>query len=485
MALAGNRWRPVASARGRILGWSILLLASAMAATVIATHVLLIRSMNSRISGELAHEVGEFRALAARQGTVASRPGQVLALLRARTHQAVLERDTLLIGLMGGKIVATSTNYSPQALAPSAALLARWSAATNPVFGTAQLGPGPARFEAVTVGAPGHPASGVFVAAVLTSPDQARITDVTQIQLEVGAIAALAGSALTWTAAGRVLRPVRDTTNLARRITESDLSERIPARGRNEISELAITFNRMLDRLESALTTQRSFLADAGHELRTPITIIQGNLDTLSATSPEDVQTLAITADELARMTRMVEELTLLAACERPGFLRPSATDLRALTSSLAAKAHALDDRPWALTASAAGDAIMDSQRITQAVVQLAANAVAHTPAGSPVEIGSAIDGETVTFTVADHGPGIPAGSRQRIFDRFARLDPRRTGGTGLGLSVVAAICAAHGGTVTVSDRPGGGAVFRVCIPYVRPGFPADRGRPLPTEALA
>ena len=464
------RWRPFVSARSRILGWSVLLLAAAMAISTVATHVLLISRMNARVSAELAHEIAEFQALAARRSAAADgQPDSVLALLRARASQAVLERDTVLIGVIGGKIVATSTNSSPDGVEPSRAQLARWSAITQPAEGTALLGAGSARYMAVPVHVAGSPASGAFIAAVLTGPDQAEIARVAQFQLEVGAIALLLGCGLAWLAAGRVLRPVRDTTDLARRITDTDLSERIPAHGQNEVSELAVTFNRMLDRLEAALTTQRRFLADAGHELRTPITVIQGNLDTLTVTAPDDAQTLAIAADELSRMTRLVDELTLLASSERPDFLWPEAADVAALTTSLVAKAQALDGRPWVLARAASGTAVLDPQRITQAVMQLAANAVAHTPPGTVVEIGSAITGNRVEFTVADHGQGIPAAFAGRVFDRFARLNSRRTDGTGLGLSIVAAIGAAHGGDVRLAERPGGGASFCLSIPFIRP----------------
>ena len=465
------------SARSRILGWSLLLLAAAMATSTLATHVLLASRMNSRISSELTHEIGEFRALAARHAKHAadSQPDSVLGLLRARTRQAVLEQDTVLIGLVAGKIAVTSSNASADALDPSTGLLARWSAVTKPTGGNAQLGSGPARYLAVPVHTVGRPSRGVFVAAVLTGADQASIARVTQIQLEVGGISLLLGLALAWLAAGRVLRPIRDTTDLARRITDTDLSERIPVRGRNEISELATTFNRMLDRLEAALTTQRRFLADAGHELRTPITIVQGNLDTIAATGPDDEQTLAIAADELTRMARLVDELTLLAASERPDFLSPRPTDLELLTETLAAKARALDTRPWTLTTIARGHAVVDAHRITQAVMQLAANAATHTPPGTGVEIGSAIVAGAIEFTVADEGPGIPAAMRTRIFDRFTRLEARRTSGTGLGLSIVAAIAAAHGGSIALEERPGGGAVFRMiipCQPAEPPGAP-------------
>jgi two-component system, OmpR family, sensor kinase len=470
------------SVRSRILGWSVLLLATALAASTVAMHVFLVRQLDTRVGAELTHEIAEFRALEAQRGSVAGTAGaagragaagtdSVLALFRARTGQAVLERDTVLIGLTGPRIAAISGNYSPATLGASRAALATWWSIRAQTSGTVQFGAGPAQYLAIPVrgnAGLGTPARGVFVAAVLTGQSLAGISRVTQLQAEVGAIALLLGSVLAWFAGGRVLRPVRQTTDLAKRITDTDISERIPGRGHNEISELAHTLNRMLDRLEAALSTQRRFLADAGHELRTPITVIQGNLDTLAATSDEDSRTLAIVSDELTRMTRLVDDLTLLASSERPDFLRPETTDLAELTASLAVKAQALDEGRFVLTGTATGLATCDPQRITQAVMQLAANAVAHTPPGTPVEISSAIVGTCAEFRVADRGPGIPPQSRGRVFERFARLDPRRTGGTGLGLSIVAAICAAHDGTVTITDRPGGGAVFCLSIPLRR-----------------
>jgi signal transduction histidine kinase len=458
------------SARGRILGWSVLLLAAAIAASTAATHVLLVRQLNARVSAELTHEMAEFRTLAAarHEEPAAGRRGSVVALLRARTGQAVLENDITLIGLAGGKVAAASSNPAAALVRHDPALLARWAAVTRASSGTAQLAGGQIRYTAIPVRVAGDPVHGVFVATALTGTDMATINGVTRLQLEAGVAALLLGAGLAWLAAGRVLRPVRDTTELARRITEADLAGRIPVRGHNEISELALTFNRMLDRLEAALTTQRRFLADAGHELRTPITIIQGNLDTIEPRTPDDSETLAIVSDELTRMSRLVDELHLLARSERPGFLRLAAADLEDLTRSLAAKARSLDSRPWLLTHSAQGAAVLDAQRITQAVMQLAANAAAHTPPGVVVELSSTITGGFVEFAVADNGPGIPAAQRLRIFDRFARLDSRRTNGTGLGLSIVAAIASAHGGHVSVTGRSAGGAVFRLSIPHVR-----------------
>ena len=464
------KWRPFASVRSRILGWSVLLLAAAIAASTVAMHVFLVSQLDARVNSELTHEIAEFRTMEAqRGGSRYGPPDSVPSLLRARISQAVLERDTFLIGLVAGRIVAISGNSSATAIGDNPALLARWSAVTAPTGGSAMLAAGPARYLAVPARAAGTPDRGAFVAAVLTGQSQAGIWRVTGLQAEVGAVALLLGSALAWLAGGRVLRPVRDTTDLARRITDTDISGRIPSRGQNEISELARTLNRMLDRLEAALTAQRRFLADASHELRTPITIIQGNLDTLTATGEEDARTLAIASDELARMTRLVDDLTLLANSERPDFLRPEAVDVAALTVSLAVKADALDEGRFVLAETAKGTVVLDPQRITQAVMQLAANAVAHTPPGTVVEIGSVITGTHVEFRVADAGPGIPSQFRERVFERFARLDPRRTEGTGLGLSIVAAICAAHEGSVRLTGRPGGGAAFCLSIPLCIP----------------
>jgi signal transduction histidine kinase len=472
------------SARSRILGWSVLLLGAALAASTLATHVLLVRGMNSQVNAELSHEIYEFQALAQQRASGSPPRASVLALLKARTSQAVLEQDIVLAGMLDGKLVATSSTASSRSIGENPGLLARWAAVRKPTTGTVELGRGQARYTAIPVRVVADRGRGVFVAAVLTGPQQAGISRTTRLQLEAGAVALLLGSALAWLAAGRVLRPVRETTSLAQKITDSDLSARIPGRGHSEVGELAATFNRMLDRLEAAFTAQRMLLADVGHELRTPITVIQGNLDTMQAASCDDAETLAIAADELARMTRLVDDLLLLAEAERPDFLRPAPAELGSLTRLLAAKARALDDRPWVVTGAAHGQAVLDAQRITQAVMQLAANAAVHTPPGAVVEVGSAIAGGTVEFTVADHGPGIPAAQRSRVFDRFARLESRRGGGTGLGLSIVAAIAAAHGGTVRVQERDGGGAEFCLAIPYLpAPGRPA--GHPDPADVRA
>jgi len=470
------------SARLRILGWSIALLVTALAATAAVTHVLLAQQLQRTVAADLANEINEFRALAlAHQISPARAPGQVRSLLTAGASRTLSQSGTVLVGLTGNRIVASSSTSSAALMSRDRALLASWAAIRRPVSGSAQLAVGQIHYTAIPVRVAGDPTHGVFVAIVLTSQPQATVDQATRLQLEVGAVALAMASVLAWIVSGRVLSPIRDTTELAQRITETDLSGRIPIRGRGEISELSLTINGMLDRLEATFTAQRRFLADAGHELRTPIAIIQGNLDTIQTADPEDAETLAIAADELTRMSRLVGDLLLLAGSERPGFLCLEPVDLEVLTTTLAAKARVLDDRPFVLTGTAQGKAVLDAQRITQAVMQLAANAAAHTPAGTAVELASAVQGSDLVFSVTDHGSGVPVAHRQRIFDRFARLDTRRTDGGGLGLSIVAAIVSAHGGTVGVSDAPGGGASFRIVIPHRDQGtVPGSVGQLVP-----
>ena len=445
-----------------MLGWSILLLAAALAASTAATYVLLIQRADHRVTDELAHEAAEFRA--ARDGTDwPADPGSVLAVLRLAASRMVPEHDVAFLGLIDGHVAVTGSVPPLAPLAADGRLVARWAAGTGPTAGSASSAAGPVRYITLPLRLPGDPARGVFVAAVFTGPEYAAIARITTLQVEAGAAALLLASLLAWLASGRILRPIRQITDLARRITDTDLTGRIPVQGRDEVSELAVTINRMLDRLEGAFTAQRAFLADAGHELRTPITIVQGNLDTLSAPSAEDAETLGIVADELQRMTWLVDEL-LLARSGQPDFLRTQPTDITDLTLSLLAKIETLDERPWRVHAIAHGSCELDRQRITQAVVQLAANAARHTPAGTPVELSTAWEGSTLVLSMADRGPGIPPGEHARIFGRFTRLDTRIEG-TGLGLSIVAAIAAAHGGRADVRDRPGGGAIFQLHIP--------------------
>ncbi|HEX2403600.1 MAG TPA: HAMP domain-containing sensor histidine kinase, partial [Acidimicrobiia bacterium] len=274
-----------------------------------------------------------------------------------------------------------------------------------------------------------------------------------------------------WVVAGRVLEPLRLLNQTARTITETDLTQRILVRGDDELAGLARTFNEMLDRLQQAFATQRAFIDDAGHELRTPITIIRGNLE-VSGDDPDEWQgAKPLVLDELDRMGRIVDDMLLLAKAEQPDFLQLGPIDLAEFTEEVAAKVRPLADRDWKLEEKAHVVIDADRQRLTQAMVNLARNAVQHTAPGDLIALGSSANGGAARIWVRDQGPGVALDQHDLIFKRFARGrgSRRASDGAGLGLSIVRAIAETHGGRVELTSAPGFGATFMLVLPFERP----------------
>lgn len=274
---------------------------------------------------------------------------------------------------------------------------------------------------------------------------------------------------LIWLFVGRLLRPLTWMRETAERITETDITQRIPVRGNDDLSALAVRVNHMLDRLESAARTQRELLDDVGHELRTPLTIVRGHLELMDATAPEDVTaTRTLILDELERMRRLVDDLLTLAKAEQPDFVQPEPTDIARLTDETLAKASTLGERHWVLDELADAEAELDPQRVAQAWLQLAANAVQYSAVGTTVGMGSRLEGDELWFWVRDEGVGIPEEERARILSR--RVMGRSGEGTGLGLAIVATIAQAHHGRVVVESVAGAGSRISVVIPVAAAG---------------
>jgi two-component system, OmpR family, sensor kinase len=267
--------------------------------------------------------------------------------------------------------------------------------------------------------------------------------------------------------AGRLLAPLGRLSETAQEISATDLSRRLPETGNDDITALTRTVNGMLVRLEDAFVGQRQFLDDAGHELRTPLTVLRGHLEVLDQRDPEDVaETRALLLDELDRMSRLVGDLILLAKTGRPDFLDLHPVSLEPLTNTVLAKARGLGDRAWRLDGTGDVMVLMDEQRITQALLQLADNAVKHTEPGDEIAIGSSVEAGRSRIWVRDTGPGVPPEDHERIFHRFARSEVAEDDeGFGLGLSIVHAITEAHNGTVTVENAVPTGACFVISLP--------------------
>jgi len=293
-------------------------------------------------------------------------------------------------------------------------------------------------------------------------------------------IGALLGAYLIGT---RMSRPLRRIAAVAARVDAGDLHPRIhrsDAQG-NEIRVLADAFNHMLDRLTEAFASQRAFVADASHELRTPLTVIRGQLEVLSAQEnppPEELRRVErLVQAEIARITRLVEDLLLLAKTEQAEFLRSEAIDLPTFVDELWHASTLLACRCFQLDPVPAGTLLADPDRLAQALRNLLSNAIAHTtPERGLVRMRVQPAAEDrIRFIVEDDGPGIPAQERERVFDRFHRTDQARdraSGGTGLGLAIVDAIAKAQGGTATASASPAGGARIELELPHFTPARP-------------
>jgi two-component system, OmpR family, sensor kinase len=297
-----------------------------------------------------------------------------------------------------------------------------------------------------------------------------------------------AGVLLLLSAAGLViirrgLHPLERMAGTARAIAGGDLSRRAsPADGQGEVGQLGQAFNTMMGEIEGAFAARdategrlRQFLADASHELRTPLTSIRGYAELYrmgAASGRDEVDTVMSRIEENAQqMSGLVEELLLLARLDqtRPPEWVP--VDLVVLVAEAGHDtAVTVPDRRLRFEAPDPVTVIGDAGHLRQAVTNLLGNAVRHTPAGSPIDVSVTAGGGVAVVRVRDHGPGVPPDGLVHAFDRFWRADQSRTGsGNGLGLAIVAAVAAEHGGQATVANAPDGGAVFDIRLPVPKP----------------
>ena len=253
------------------------------------------------------------------------------------------------------------------------------------------------------------------------------------------------------------------------------MTRRIGVEGSAELADVGRSFNRMLDRLEFAFSSQRDFIRDISHELRTPIAVIRGHLELLaeggSGMPREHGAALALVTRELDRMSGFVDDLLLLAKTEQPDFLRLETVSPRLLCEDTLANARGLAPRDWRLESPSRRTIVGDPQRLTQAVMNLVRNAVEHTTEGDTIELGTSVQGKVASIWVRDTGPGVPSGEQRRIFERFERGSGSRASyeGSGLGLAITRAIAEAHGGGVRLESRVGEGATFFVEVPVEGP----------------
>lgn len=299
--------------------------------------------------------------------------------------------------------------------------------------------------------------------------------------LVTGGAVLLLGGAATWLTVRRAIRPVDQMVETAETIAAGDLTSRVPETATtSELDRLGTALNEMLGHIEDAVTNERAgqerlrqFVADASHELRTPVAAISGYAELrrtggLTTPAAEDIAWSRVER-ESSRMGTLIEELLVLARLgeSQPLDMRP--VDLIEIARDAAADHATIDPtRPVELTGTNHATLDGDQERLHQVVSNLLSNVRAHTPEGTTVRIEVTSDRHSVELTVTDNGPGVPEAALEHIFDRFHRVDPsrsRHTGGSGLGLAIVDAIITAHGGTVTASNAEPNGARITISIP--------------------
>ena len=278
----------------------------------------------------------------------------------------------------------------------------------------------------------------------------------------------------------RMLRPVDRVSSLAARISSTNLKERINYQGpEDEIKHLADTFDDMLGRLESAFESQKQFIQDASHELRTPIAIAQTNIEVAEmegkATARDYKRLMDVLKLSLERINRLSDSLLLLSEGDQSQ-MKWAVVDMADLLDEVAAEANAkaasasvnLEVEPVSGEIFVMGDAL----RLKQALINLVDNAIKYNRTGGTVKLSAHAEGSQVVLHVQDSGIGISKADQQRVFDRFYRVDKSRSraaGGSGLGLAIVKKIVESHGGTISVKSTLGEGSTFRITLPRHSP----------------
>ncbi|RJF42498.1 sensor histidine kinase [Actinomyces sp. 2119] len=431
-------------------------------------------SISSDVNAQLERSRDRFKALVEQgvdpdTGAPFSEPSQAVY---AYIRQSVLGPDEAELGFVGSELTLLPPTRAALTPEDDQELISHLeSHVTGDKVVIEDIRTSQARYRVMV--APTRTASGSAAGAALvhvvnldTAHADLRRTMVMYMASAVFTVALVA--ALAWFAVERLLRPIGQLREATEAIGENDLTSRVPVRGRDDLTTLAVAINWMLDRVQRSVEAQRDLLDDVGHELRTPITVVRGHLELLDPDDAEDVaQTRELAIDEVDRMGTLVNDLLLLADVSETGVISPQQVDVSVLTQQVFEKAQGLGDRRWQLEEVAGICCEMDPTRITQAWLQLAANAVKYSDPGSRVSLGSRVDGASLLMWVRDEGIGIAEEDLPLVRRRFGRTAAavQKASGTGLGLSIVDSIAVAHHGCLEIRSFQGLGSLFTLRLP--------------------
>jgi two-component system OmpR family sensor kinase len=439
---------------------------------VLFTNVLrgdLLRELDDELRARAGRTVAALRAGAPTQ----SQATQVVGPLHLVAK--ISDPDGHIVAASAPALVATL--FTPAQLRSAAA---SGSPVDRMLTARPQGGTSPVRLRLLVAPDPATAGGFVVVGATLDPVDDA--LDHVRGELLIAAALAAPLSALgAWALAGAALRPVERLRRDVARISERDTTSRVGTpRTRDELEALATTMNALLERLQSALARERRLIADAAHELRSPLTILRTELELAGRrgrTREELVEAVGSAAQETDRLVRLAEDLLFLSRTDEgtPVLRLEPARVLEVLDDAVAGQATHARSAGVELRISAPEElvAVLDEARIRQAVTNLLDNALRMAPAGGAVGVDAQVEDGMAVISVSDSGPGFPPGFIDHAFERFRRADEARHrdgGGTGLGLAIVDAIARAHSGHAEARNRPEGGATVSLTIPIAGPG---------------
>jgi two-component system OmpR family sensor kinase len=442
---------------------------------VVVGGVLFARSFRSEVESSLASGLRSQASALSRDVRAGLRTFESNGLSTADVVAQVLDPD--------GGVVATTEEAGPRAVIPPAVIR---EARDGRVFTNTTVRDGREREPFRVLASPVSTTDGplIVVAATSLEPTDAAVDRVERALVIGGAIAVIVAGLGGWLLARAALRPVDRMRREAAEISGHDASAALPVpRTRDEIAALATTLNALLARLQDAVDRQRAFVADASHELRTPVAVLEIELELArraDRSRAELADAVGQASQQTARLIRLTDELLFLARVDEPVSDDRRAHPLRPIveeaSAEVAPEAAGRNVR-IVVDADSGTQAQVDPDALRRAVRNLLANAARHSPAHGTVTARVRTDGDgAAVIEVEDDGAGFPTEFLPHAFERFRRADESRrkaTGGTGLGLAIVLAVARAHGGTADARNLPEGGAAVSIRIPGERHG-PAD-----------
>lgn len=482
----GSRWNDI-TLRAKITGVTVFILSLGLIVAGIGTQSFLRPQMIATLDKELQQMLRNPEAVLGANADARALQCEDVQFASPRFSVAVLDSD--------GSVLCDNSQVRADDLAPEAPSIVPTDAElmkgnVYPLQGKDGVGwhfvVGP-----IMSNQGGDPGGTLFI-ATSTAEVNRTMTAFALVFSGFGIAVLLLGAALTRILVTNTFAPLAEVEQTALEISRGDFSKRIlVASPHTEVGHLGESLNVMLDRIDASfeeraltITKMRRFISDAGHELRTPLVSVRGYAEMYRhgwLTEGEQLdQAMERIEKEAIRMGSLVDDLLALARLDerRPLDAAPLPLNKIAADAALDTHAQAPDREVRVIEDPAAPVVIGDEHRVRQVVTNLIGNALRYSPDGSPLEIRVASDAarQVAAFEIIDHGEGIPEQVRDKIFDRFWRADTsrnRETGGSGLGLSIVQSIVAAHGGSVQAHETPGGGATFKVELPLA-PAEPAS-----------